>query len=261
MIVHCFQNVPFEGLGSIEEWIRHRQHTLGLTRFHRREPLPAVEEVDLLVVMGGPMNVHQEAEYPWLTREKQFIAAAIAAGRKVLGICLGAQLVADVLGARVYASGEKEIGWFAIERTGAAAASGLFSRFPQRLEVFHWHGDTFDLPAGALHVARSEGCEHQAFVYGERVVGLQFHLETTPAGARQLLANGSEDLVGGRYIQEPREMLADAVRFDAVNGVMDGLLDRLTAEESNPATQEDRASRPTAPTRAGEPPVARDQEG
>ena len=253
MKVHWFQHVPFEGLGSIEGWIRRRQHTLGATRFHRGEPLPAVEDVDLLVVMGGPMNVHEEAKYPWLTREKQFIAAAIAAGRKVLGVCLGAQLVADVLGARVYANGEKEIGWFAIETTGAAAASRLFGRFPARLEVFHWHGDTFDIPAGALQVARSNGCAHQAFVYGERVVGLQFHLEMTQAGARELIAHGSDELVSGRYIQKPEEMLADAVRFDAVNGVMDGLLDRLTAVESNSATQEDGASRPIASTRAGEP--------
>ena len=254
MIVHCLQHVPFEGPGSIGDWVRRRRHVLGVTRFHREEPLPAVADVDLLVVMGGPMNVHEESKYPWLTREKRFIGAAIAAGREVLGVCLGAQLIADVLGARVYANTEKEIGWFAIERTEAAAASGLFGPFPQRFEVFHWHGDTFDIPSGALHVARSEGCSHQAFVYGERVVGLQFHLEMAQAGARQLIAHCSDDLVGGRYIQKPREMLADAVRFDAVNGVMDGLLDRFTAEESNQAVQEDGASRPTAPTRAGEPP-------
>jgi GMP synthase (glutamine-hydrolysing) len=232
MKVHWFQHVPFEGLGSIADWIRRGRHTLGVTRFHRDEPLPAVADVDLLVVMGGPMNVHEEAKHPWLTREKRFIGAAIAGGRRVLGVCLGAQLVAEVLGARVYANTEKEIGWFAIEPTEAAAASGLFSRFPQRLEVFHWHGDTFDIPAGALHVARSKSCAHQAFVYAERVVGLQFHLETTQAAARQLIAHCSDDLVGGRYIQEPQEMLADAVRFDTVTGVMGGLLDRLTAVES-----------------------------
>ena len=233
MKVHWFQHVPFEGLGSIADWIRRGRHTLGVTRFHREEPLPAVADVDLLVVMGGPMNVHEEAKYPWLTREKRFIGAAIAGGRRVLGVCLGAQLVAEVLGARVYANTEKEIGWFAIEPTEAAAASGLFSRFPQRLEVFHWHGDTFDIPAGALHVARSDGCAHQAFAYGERVIGLQFHLEMTQAGARQLIGHCSDELVGGRYIQKPREMLADAIRFDAVNGVMDGLLDRLAAVQPN----------------------------
>lgn len=233
MKVHWFQHVPFEGLGSIADWIRRGRHTLGVTRFHREEPLPAVADVDLLVVMGGPMNVREESKYPWLTREKRFIGAVIAAGREVLGVCLGAQLVADVLGARVYASGEKEIGWFAIETTEAAPASRLFGRFPQRLEVFHWHGDTFDIPSGALHVARSEGCSHQAFAYGERVIGLQFHLEMTQAGARQLIGHCSDELVGGRYIQKPRQMLADAIRFDAVNGVMDGLLDRLAAVQPN----------------------------
>ena len=229
MNVHWFQHVPFEGLGSIADWIRRERHTLAVTRFHRGEPLPAVEDVDLLVVMGGPMNVDEQKKYPWLTREKRFIAAAIAAGREVLGVCLGAQLVANVLGARVYANSEKEIGWFAIETTEAGAASSLFGPVPRRLEVFHWHGDTFDLPSGALHAARGVGCAHQAFVYGERVVGLQFHLETTMAGARQLIAHGSDELVPGRYIQTPRQWLAEPRRFDVLHGVMDGLLDRLAA--------------------------------
>lgn len=257
MKVHWFQHVPFEGLGSIEGWIRRRRHTLGATRFHRGEPLPAVEDVDLLVVMGGPMNVHEQAKYPWLTREKRFIEGAIASSRKVLGVCLGSQLVADVLGARAYANNEKEIGWFAIETTGAAAASRLFGRFPARLEVFHWHGDTFDIPAGALHVARSGSCAHQAFVYGERVVGLQFHLEMMKAGARQLIAHCSDDLAGGSYIQKPEEMLAGRMRFDTANAVLEGLLDRFTGEETNQVPREGGSVRPDAPSRAGGRPPSR----
>lgn len=243
MRVHWLQHVPFEGLGSIENWIRRRQHALGVTRFHRGESLPAVAAADLLVVMGGPMNIHEESKYPWLAQEKRFVEATIAAGRRVLGVCLGAQLVADVLGARVLANAEKEIGWFPVEVTGAAGASGLFGAFPQRLEVFHWHGDTFDIPAGALHVARSEGCAHQAFAYDERVVGLQFHLETTPASARQLITHCADELVAGRYIQTPQEMLADERRFDEVNAVMHGLLDRLTSAPSDRVTRGDRNSR------------------
>lgn len=239
MNTHYFQHVPFEGLGSIEDWVRRGRHALGATRFHRGEALPAVEDVDLLVVMGGPMNIYEEAKYPWLAQEKRFIERAIAAGRHVLGVCLGAQLVADVLGARVYANTDKEIGWFPVETTAAAQASGLFGAFPARLEVFHWHGDTFDIPAGAVHVARSAGCAHQAFVYDERVVGLQFHLETTPASAQQLIAQCADEIVAGRYIQTPQEMLADARRFDAINHVMQGLLDRLAAapDRATPANE------------------------
>lgn len=227
MNIHYLQHVPFEGLGSIEDWVRRGGHTLGATRFYRGDPLPAVETLDLLVVMGGPMNIYEEASYPWLVDEKRFIGQAIAAGRRVLGVCLGAQLIASVLGAKVYANTDKEIGWFPVETTETVSGNGLFAAFPQRLDVFHWHGDTFDIPAGAVHVARSAGCAHQAFVYDERVAGLQFHLEMTPASAQQIIAHGADEIVVGRYIQTPQMMLADARRFDATNCAMQELLDRL----------------------------------
>mgnify|MGYP000849044073 CR=1 FL=1 len=180
MRIHALQHVPFEPPGSIEAWARHAGHALAITHLYRGDPLPAVEEPDLLVVLGGPMSVHDEARYPWLIDEKRFIERAIAAGRRVLGICLGAQLIAQVLGARVYANDEKEIGWFAVEATAAARTAAVFEGFPPRLLAFHWHGETFDIPAGAVHAARSAACAHQAFAFGDRVVGLQFHLETTP---------------------------------------------------------------------------------
>lgn len=230
MNVHYLQHVAFEGLGSIEAWVRRGGHTLGATHFYRGDPLPAVDAMDLLVVMGGPMNIYEEADYPWLVDEKRFIERAITAGRRVLGICLGAQLVADVLGARVYANAEKEIGWFPVEKTESAAASSLFAAFPAQLDVFHWHGDTFDIPAGAARVARSAGCANQAFVYDERIVGLQFHLETTPDSARQIIAHGAGDLIDGRDIQTPQAMLVDGRRFGTINRVMHDLLDRLVAD-------------------------------
>jgi GMP synthase (glutamine-hydrolysing) len=223
------QHVPFDGLGSIEDWVRRGGHTLGATRFYCGDPLPAIEALDLLVVMGGPMNIYEEASYPWLVDEKRFIEQAIAVGHRVLGICLGAQLIADVLGARVYANSDKEIGWFPVETTEAASEAGLFAAFPRQVEVFHWHGDTFDIPAGAVHVARSAACANQAFVYDERVVGLQFHLETTAASVRQVIAHSAVEIVGGRYIQTPLGMLADARRFDTTYRVMQELLDRLAA--------------------------------
>lgn len=233
MKVHCLQHVPFEGPGSIESWVRGGRHSFGATHLYRGDSLPHIDALDLLVVMGGPMNIYEEADYPWLADEKRFIERAIAAGRRVLGVCLGAQLVADVLGARVYAGADKEIGWFPIEKT--ESAPGLFSAFPQRIEAFHWHGDTFDIPAGAVRAARSAGCANQAFVYGEHVVGLQFHLETTPEGVRQLIAHGAGDLAEGRYTQTPQAMLADAGRFDAINRLMRGLLDRLAADSPDRA--------------------------
>jgi GMP synthase (glutamine-hydrolysing) len=238
MNIHCLQHVPFEGLGSIGDWIRSGSHQLGATRFYLNDPLPAIEHVDLLVVMGGPMNIYEVEKHSWLVQEKRFIERAIAAHKRVLGICLGAQLVADVLGAKVYANTDKEIGWFPVEIMEQAQLSNLFSAFPTCLDVFHWHGDTFDIPEGAMHVAHSAGCANQAFVYDERVIGLQFHLETTPASAQQIIAHCADELVAGRYIQTPQVMLGDLHRFDAINQTMLGLLDRLVADGQTPNTRE-----------------------
>ncbi len=229
MRIQWFQHVPFEGLGSIEPWMRARGHVLACTRLHAGELPPPVDSYDWLIVMGGPMNIYQEHEHPWLIAEKRAIRAAIDGGRRVLGICLGAQLIADVLGAKVTRNPQKEIGWYAVERTTAAAQSSLFADFPNRFEAYHWHGDTFGLPPGAQRVAHSVACAQQAYVWGERVVGLQFHLETTPASAAELIENARDELVPAPYIQSAETMLADAARFDRLNLLMSGLLARQVA--------------------------------
>ncbi len=161
MRLHYLQHVPFEGLGHIRTWAASRGHGVTCTRLHANAPLPPLTEVDMLVIMGGPMNVDEELKYPWLAAEKRFIAEAISLGRPILGVCLGAQLLATVMGARVYPNVDREIGWFDIFRTDAAERSGLAGFLPEKAEVFHWHGDTFDMPAGAVHLARSTGCENQ----------------------------------------------------------------------------------------------------
>ena len=171
------------------------------------------------------MSVNDEQQFPWLTDEKRFIRRAIDTGKTVLGICLGSQLVSAALGAEVYQNKEKEIGWFDIELTCFGISDPLFSELGNRLKVFHWHGDTFDLPPHAVHLARSEGCGNQAFCIGERVLGLQFHLEATPFTVTSLIEQCRHDLVPGRYIQSEAEMLSVPSRFQRINGVMDALLD------------------------------------
>lgn len=227
MLINYFQHVPFEGLGTIEQWIRAHGHHLTATKLYNNDPMPDVESIDLLIIMGGPMGVHDEDRLPWLKGEKHLIEKALSKGKAVLGICLGAQLIADVLGARVYPNGVKEIGWFPIELTRAGQRSPSFGFLPQRLVVFHWHGDTFDLPAGAVHIARSEACANQAFVYDERVIGLQFHLESTPKGVAALIENCSGELVDGSYIQTPSQLMAHPKAFRIINTAMDELLSRI----------------------------------
>jgi len=227
MRAHYLQHVPFEGLGSIEPWLQAAGYRITRTRFFDDGELPSTDGLDLLVVMGGPMGVNDTAEFPWLAREMVFIHEVIASGAPVLGICLGAQLIAGALGARVYKNREKEIGWHPIQATapGGPASFG----FPPSAEGFHWHGETFDLPPGAIRLASSQACESQAFQVGSSVIGLQFHLETTPTSARDLVANCREELIPSRYVQTEETILAaQSERYDSINRLMGEVLAYLT---------------------------------
>ena len=225
--IHYFQHVPFEGLGSIEPWARAHGHTLSATRLFTDDPLPTLDSFDWLIVMGGPMGVYEGARYPWLYGEVATIKAAIARGKRVLGVCLGAQLIATALAAAVYPAAEREIGWWPIEKT---AADGLLAALPEGATVFHWHGDTFDLPAGAEHLARSAGCANQAFSYGRRVLALQFHCEVTIDGMEQMLVEGGGELIEGRpFIQSAATIRAGGSQVPTNNAAMAALLDAIEA--------------------------------
>ena len=228
MNIQWLQHVPFEGLGAIEGWAGRMGHSLSRTRLFAGDLFPEQGEFGLLVVMGGPMGIYDEQEYPWLAAEKAFIRATIEAGKPVLGICLGAQLLADVLGARVSANKEKEIGWFPVTRTDSVPG-GLASVLPERQTVFHWHGDTFGLPAGAVHLYASAGCTNQAFLYTDRVLALQFHLETTRESAAALLENCRHELAPGPWIQTEPEIVEGLGKFTGINLTMDAILAYLTA--------------------------------
>ncbi len=222
MKIHYLMHVPFEGLGSIETWALGNGHRLSATRLYDYEMIPEIGDFDWLVVMGGPMGIYDEEDYPWLKAEKILIRQAVQCGKVVIGICLGAQLIADILGAKVRRGKHREIGWFPVTTTPFARE--VFSELPGELTVFHWHGDTFDIPDGAERIAGSEGCENQAFVFNKRVFGFQFHLETTGESARALIENCGNELTEGPYIQSKEEILADPERFVGINGWMEKLL-------------------------------------
>lgn len=223
MRIHTIQHVAFEGLGSIEAWAKAKGATIRCSRMFAEATLPAPAEFDWLVVMGGPMNIYEEDIYPWLTQEKALIKEAIGAGKVVLGVCLGAQLIADALGAAVSKNPQREIGWFPLSSIHPAM-TGII---PKQAPVMHWHGDTFALPSGAERLAASAACLNQGFIYRERVIGLQFHLETTPESLHRLIDQSRDELVEGPFIQTPAEMLADPSRFTAINQMMAALLDHL----------------------------------
>ena len=227
MNIHYFQHVPFEGLGSIEPWALKQGHEISCSRLYLGDKLPPVDRIDWLIIMGGPMSVNDESEYPWLVKEMKFVSQAIEAGRTILGVCLGAQLLAKVMGADIYPNTHKEIGWFPVEKAEIATEKSVGIVMADAVTVFHWHGETFDLPSGAVHLARSEACENQAFVYGDRIIGLQYHLETTKKSAEQLIKNCSHEIVEAKYIQTEKEILSDQSRFDKINSEMERILDYL----------------------------------
>lgn len=227
MHLHYLQHVAFEGLGSIEAWAQQAGHHISHTALYNNEALPNVEDIDYLVIMGAPMNIYQEGDYPWLVAEKRFIAEAIATGKPVLGICFGAQLIADVLGAKVSPNIEKEIGWFPIEKVENFPDIPALEALPNQLEVFHWHGDTFSLPSNARPLFRSAVCEQQGFIYQEKVIALQFHLETTPSSADALIQACGDEIVNAPYIQSAEQMCIKPERFTSINQVMCTILDYL----------------------------------
>lgn len=224
MRIHSLQHVPFEDIGSMASDFRARRDSLSTTYWYRGDAAPAVADFDALVVMGGPMGIYDEAIYPWLADEKILIKEAIAAGKIVLGICLGAQLIADVLGGKVTRNAHKEIGWLPLAINPGAATHPIAQVLARYPDVFHWHGDTFALPPGAVHLASSEGCANQAYVFQDQAYGFQFHLETTPASARALIEHCGEDIDGSRYTQNAAVFLASDDKFAQINRAMSDVI-------------------------------------
>ncbi|MCR8842321.1 type 1 glutamine amidotransferase [Paenibacillus sp. SC116] len=230
MRIHYLQHVPFESIENIGVWAGEREYGITGTLVYENADFPSLLEFDMLVILGGPMSVHDEASYPWLVQEKQFIKEAIQQQKLVLGICLGAQLIAEVIGGKVYKNENKEIGWFPVKLTEDAKHSPLFKYIPDEFIPFHWHGETFELPEEAKKMAFSKGCVNQAFVYDDHVIGLQFHLESSDVSITKLIENCADELEEGTYVQAPHEMLAQPRLLILSNAVLFTLLD---AFESN----------------------------
>ena len=171
------KHVAVEGPGTLAPYLEARSWKLDTVELYTGDRLPKdARGYQAVIVMGGPMGVYDEAEYPFLHNEHNFLKRVIAQDVPLLGICLGSQLLAKALGARVYRNPQKEIGWYTVDLTSAGAAGPLFAGLPSSVPVFQWHGDAFDLPAGAISLASSPLCMNQAFRYGDRVYGSLFHL-------------------------------------------------------------------------------------
>jgi GMP synthase-like glutamine amidotransferase len=229
--IRVFQHVPFEDIGSMATWARERGHAVAYTRFHAGDSAPAPSEYDFLIVMGGPMGVHDGDRFPWLRGEKRALGSALEAGRSVLGVCLGAQLIADVLGAPVTRNPQSEIGWFPVSLASAARDTWLPEVFPESFPAFHWHGDTFALPTGFVPLGASPACRSQGFLGGERanVLGLQFHPEVTEASVASLIEACGDELRPAPYVQDAASLRAGVRHAPALNAMLARACDRLAA--------------------------------
>ncbi len=175
--IHVLQHSSINTLGTIEEYAKIENHAIESTCFYEIKSPPAIDSFDLLIIMGGPMGIHDYKENPWPKDEKEFIKQAVEAGKLVFGICLGAKMLADIHGAHVYENRYVEMGLFPVRAEAQEKVPDFLEGLPEEITVFHWHSRTFDLPAGAVLIFESEGCKNQGFIYGDRVVALQFHPE------------------------------------------------------------------------------------
>lgn len=230
MKIHVLQHDDCEGLGAIKDWIDERAYECAYTHVYREQNFPKPESIDWLIIMGGPMGTYEEDKFVWLKVEKQFIRSVIDAKKTVLGICLGSQLLADVLGGRVYPAGKKEIGWFPVELTPAAKQSAFFVGHPQKFVPLHWHGDTFDLPPGAIHLAQSEATRNQAFQYGDRILALQYHLEATEEEIRDFIDASDGRLPTGNFVQTPHDIISADKLFESSRLLLFAQLNLLEAQ-------------------------------
>ena len=228
--VNCFMHVPFEGPGLIRNWTDQKGHHLKYTRFYENETLPEQDSVDFLVIMGGPMNVLDYHIHPWMQDEIDWVVSFIKAGKPVLGICLGAQIIATALGSEVFPGKEKEIGWYNIRFLPSMGDYKICKTLPSARKVFHWHGDTFHIPEGAVRIAESTLFPNQGFIYGGHAIALQFHLELTQANVEALVENCRNELLPAPYIQTEKELLNKDMFMDENQQLLFSILDYLAAQ-------------------------------
>ncbi len=217
--------MPVEGPGTVVDWAAARGFSLHPIKSYRSDcRFPDIADFDLLVVLGGPMSVHDESIYPWLVPEKRFLEQVLKARKKIFGICLGAQLIASLLGGQVRKNHERELGWFPIELLAEAAHCPSLNWLPNHLQVFHWHGETFDIPPKCKNLARSEACQNQIFSFDDHVLGLQCHFEVTLDGIKAMHDSCPADFAPGKFVQSLQNIMERSEHFGSANEILYGIL-------------------------------------
>lgn len=203
MRIHFIQHMSFEHPGSIADWATEKKHITTYTKIFEDAIFPSTDAFDMLIIMGGVMGVYEEYKYEWMNAEKSLIKNAINENKKVLGICLGAQFIAEALGAKVFPHTKKEIGWFEVEKVSPHT---LTDNLSQTFTTLHWHGDTFALPENAVHLFKTKACAQQGFVYNNHVAGLQFHFEIKEDLLKSMIENERSELIKNDHVQTEDEI-------------------------------------------------------
>lgn len=227
MRVHFIQHVDFEGPAELLNWAEERGYSVTVSKMHNRDLFPEIDDFDMLIVMGGPMSVSDSGKYPWIIREKEFIRRSINQDKIVVGICLGAQMIADVLDGTVRKNRYKEIGWFPVKKSYFISKNKVFQEIEKEPLFFHWHGETFDIPKKAKRIFKSQACKNQAFQFGNKVFGFQFHFEMNEEAIKTLVKNCGEELIDDKYIQPDVNSLLNRENIAKSNEVMKIIMDNI----------------------------------
>ena len=226
--VCIFEHVPFEELGSIESWLKGKNAQVDFCRVYAKDPLPIIEKYELFIFLGGSMSANDERHYPWLVEEKTYIRELVALNKAVIGICLGAQIIADAMGGRVYHNYTNEIGWFDVHLNPEA---GNPLQLPETMTVFHWHGETMELPPQAKLLASSQQCHNQVYLLNERVLGTLCHFEATRESTYSTLLHCMDELSGetGSFVQDSEEIQSQSdEHYEQMTEWMFRILDFVT---------------------------------
>ncbi|MCE1271069.1 MAG: type 1 glutamine amidotransferase [Acinetobacter sp.] len=211
--VHYFQHIAGEGFGSCYDYLKAHQAKITATEFFalpvdlplELEALPHIDEVDLLIIMGGTMSVNDEANYPWLKLEKRWLRRYLSAGKPAIGLCLGGQLIANALGASVSRNQHQELGWMDVGRVSHVPEN--YFQIPEKINIMQWHSETFEIPRGGVRLAQNNVCQNQMYQIGRNVLGFQFHPEMTPHALQLLIENEEDSAVfNGQYVQPIAEL-------------------------------------------------------